>query len=67
MKKFIRWVAVIIFKDMALRVLATISAIGLLVIAQLVCPDFFDMLFIPILIGIPLIIATLIYKMPKDR
>lgn len=67
MKGFIRWVVVTIVQDIASRVLVTISVIGLLVIVQAFCPDYFDMLFLPIMIGIPLIIVTLIYKKPKDR
>ena len=67
MKAFIRWVVVTIFQDVASRVLSIISVMGGWALVQIFCPDYFNILSIPILIAAPLIIVKIIYPMPKDR
>ncbi|ABV15410.1 hypothetical protein CKO_04354 [Citrobacter koseri ATCC BAA-895] len=46
--------------------LPVIFVIGLWFIVLTFFSDYFDMLFLPILIGVPLIICAIIYLMPKD-
>lgn len=67
MKAFIRWVVVTIFQDVASRMLSVIFVLGLLSIVLTFFPSCFDILFLPILIGVPLIVCAIIYPMPKDR
>ena len=66
----IRWVVVTIFKDVTSCVVTIIAIIGLLVIALAIYPDYFDMLFLPIVIIVSLIITILeilIYGKCKDQ
>lgn len=70
MKAFIRWVVVTIVKDVFSYFITIISVFGLLALAVEFCPDYFDGLFIPIMLGAPLIIAiveTWIHKKRKKR
>ncbi|PNO80126.1 hypothetical protein MC77_014840 [Citrobacter koseri] len=66
MKAFIRWGGTIV-QDVASRVLPVIFVIDLWFIVLTFFSDYFDMLFLPILIGVPLVICAIIYPMPKDR
>lgn len=67
MKAFIPWGVVTIFQDVASRLLSIISVMGLWAVVQMFFPDYFNILCIPILLGVPLIIGVIIYPMPKDR
>lgn len=67
MRAFIWWVIVTIFQDVASRLSSIIFIVVFLVLVEEFFPDYLDILFLPIMIGVPIIISIIFYPMPKDR
>ncbi|QMD80289.1 hypothetical protein HVX31_03535 [Escherichia coli] len=60
MKNFFLWVVTTIIKDVSGALILSVIAIGLLVIAAVNAPDYFNVLFFPVIIGVFFLYAKFI-------